>query len=56
MIKSGQKRWAWNIACMGEMRYVYRILVILKKWDQWQALLNTVMNLRVQVQGRNFLE
>jgi hypothetical protein len=73
MIKSRRMRWVGHVACLGEKRNVYRILMgkpevkrplgrprrrwkdnIRMGWidlaqdrNQWRALVNTVMNLRV---------
>jgi hypothetical protein len=82
-IKSRRMRWAGHVACMGEERNVYKVLMgkpqgkrplgrprhrwgdgirmdlreidwgsidriqLAQDWDRWQALVNTVMNLRV---------
>jgi hypothetical protein len=82
-IKSRRMRWAGHVACMGEEKNVYRVLMgkpqgkrplgrprhrwgdgirmdlreigwgsiaqiqLAQDWDRWQALVNTVMNLRV---------
>jgi hypothetical protein len=57
-IKSRRMRWAGHVACMGEKRNAYRVLVgkpgrmrpvgrPRHRWEDKCALLNMVMNLQV---------
>jgi hypothetical protein len=66
IINSRRMRWAGHVARMWENRNAYRILVgkpegkrplgtPRHRWDQWKALVNTVLNLRVLQNAGNFL-
>jgi hypothetical protein len=54
MIKSRRMRWARHVARMGAQRNAYRIgwdgvdwTDLAQDMNQWRALVNTVMNVRV---------
>jgi hypothetical protein len=63
MIKSRRMRWAGQVACMGEGRGVYRVLVgrpkgkrpLGRPWHRWED--NIKMDLReIEIDGTNWIQ
>jgi hypothetical protein len=44
----GKPRHIWDDNIKIKVKYVGRMIDLVRAWDQWRAVVNTVMNLEVQ--------